>query len=69
MTVIIYRVLKRTKSDYSREYEVNGSLGLPLQCGDRLQSSEYDVCRRQILTSKIDPRTVGVKIFIMVVDP
>ena len=25
--------------------------------------------RRQILTSKVDPRTVRVKIFLMVVDP
>ena len=25
-------------------------------------------CRRQILTTKVDPRTVRVKIFIMVVD-
>ena len=29
-----------------------------LQCGNRLYSSESDVCRRQI---KIDPRTVRVK--------
>ena len=27
------------------------------------------VCRRQILTTKVDPRTVRVKIFLMVVDP
>ena len=31
-----------------------------LQCGDRLYTSESDV-RRQILTYKDDPRTVGVK--------
>ena len=31
--------------------------------------SESDVCRRQILTSKVDPRAVSVKIFIMFVDP
>ena len=41
----------------------------PLQRGDRLQSSESDVCRRQILTTKVDPRDVGVKICMMVVDP
>ena len=34
---------------------------LLLQCGDRLQSSESDVYRRQILTTKVDPRTVRVK--------
>ena len=32
-------------------------------------SVESDVCRRQILTSKVDPRTVRVKLFIMAVDP
>ena len=42
---------------------------LPLQRGDRLSTSESDVCRRQILTSKVDPRTERVKIFIMVLDP
>ena len=31
--------------------------------------SESDVCKRQILTSKVDPGTVRVKIFIMAVDP
>ena len=31
---------------------------LPLRCGDRLKSSESDVYRRQILTSKVDPRAV-----------
>ena len=33
---------------------------LPLQCGERLESSESDVYRRQILTTKVDPRTVRV---------
>ena len=42
---------------------------LPLQCGDPLKSSESDVCRRQILTTKVDPPTVRVKIFLMPVDP
>ena len=36
---------------------------------DRLQSSESDVCRRQILQTKVDPHTVRVKIFTMAVDP
>ena len=34
---------------------------LTLQCVDRLESSESDVYRRQILTTKVDPRTVRVK--------
>ena len=33
-----------------------------------LYTSESDVCRRQILTYK-DPRTEGIKIFIVAVDP
>ena len=36
---------------------------------DRLQSTESDVCRRQILTTKVDPRTVRIKIFLIAVDP
>ena len=35
----------------------------------RGSSLESDVCRRQILTSKVGPLTGGVKIFIMAVDP
>ena len=31
---------------------------LLLKCGHRLQTSESDVYRRQILTSKVDPRAV-----------
>ena len=31
--------------------------------------SESDVCRRQILTSKVDSRTERVKLYIMVVHP
>ena len=31
-----------------------------LQCGDRLQLSESDVCRRQIRTTEVGPRTVRV---------
>ena len=38
---------------------------LSLQRGYRLEMSESDVCRRQILTSKDDPRTVRVKKFLM----
>ena len=40
----------------------------PLQSGDRFYTSESDVCRRQILTYKDDPRTERIKIFIMAVD-
>ena len=41
----------------------------PIQSGDRLYTSEYDVCRRQILTYKDGPHTEITKLFIMVVDP
>ena len=34
-----------------------------------LQASESDVSRRQILTTKVDPRTVRIKIFLMSADP
>ena len=40
----------------------------PLQQRDRLWSSESDVCRRQILMSKVYPRTVRVKLFIMILE-
>ena len=33
---------------------------LLFQCGDRLYTSELDVCRRQILTFKVGPRTERV---------
>ena len=43
---------------------------LPLQRGDRLYSTESDVCRRQIVTYKDDPRTERVNIiFLMASDP
>ena len=45
------------------------SAGIDLQRGDRLPSSESDVSRRQILTTKVNPCTVRVKIFIIGVDP
>ena len=41
---------------------------LPLQRGDRLLS-ESDVCRRQILTTKVDSCTVRVEIFLKAVEP
>ena len=31
------------------------------------QSSESGVCRRQILTTNVDPRTVRVKIFLVAI--
>ena len=36
------------------------SILLLLQCGDRLQISESDVYRRQILTTEVDSRAVRV---------
>ena len=40
-----------------------------LQRGDRIYTSESDVCRSQTLTYKDDPRTERIKICQMVVDP
>ena len=54
-------------SVYSTDVRFWRCEGYPLQRGYRLKSSESDVCRRQILTTKIDPRTVIVNIYIMVV--
>ena len=34
---------------------------LLLQCGDRLETSESDVYRRQIVTTKVDPRALRTK--------
>ena len=49
----------------SFEYLCYGSTAigifLLLQCGDQLQLSESDVYRRQILTTKVNSRTVRVK--------
>ena len=39
---------------------IRNRLCLLLQRGDRLESSESGVYRRQILTSKVDPRTVRI---------
>ena len=41
----------------------------PFMRGDRLYTPESDVCRRQILTYKDDPRTERIKLFVMIVDP
>ena len=46
---------------------LQGSLNLTLSA--RLYTSESDVCGRQILTYKDDPRTEIIEIFIMAVDP
>ena len=43
-------------------------MSLPFQCGDRLYTSESDVCRRQILMYKDGPRTERIQILIMAVD-
>ena len=42
---------------------------LTLSARDRVYTSEYDVCRRQILTSKDGLRTERIETFKMVVDP
>ena len=39
------------------------------QRGDRLYTSESDVCRRQILAYKDGPRTERINIFLMAVYP
>ena len=40
---------------------------LLLQSGDRIKSSESDVCRRQILTTKVGPRAVRVELISMLI--
>ena len=44
-------------------------LDLPFQRGDRLYTSESDVCRRQIMTYKDGLHTERIKTFITAVDP
>ena len=51
------------KNEYTRYLRFN-----PYSAGIDFKSSESDVCGRHILTSKVDPRTVRVQIFIMNVD-
>ena len=41
---------------------------LTLSARDRLYTTEFDVCGRQILTSKVDPRTERIKLFLMAAD-
>ena len=48
---------------------LHNGIVIALQRGDRLYTSKSDVCRRQILTSKVDPRIVRGKIFSMAVNP
>ena len=40
----------------------------PFSAGDRLYTSEPDICRRQILTYKDDRRAERIKIYLMAVD-
>ena len=56
-------------SNWSLWFVLNYFSALRVNPWDRLQTSESDVRRRQILTPKVDPRTVRVKIFLMAVDP
>ena len=55
------------KKGFAMQIIDNRIYPLLLQRGDRLQSSESDVYRRQVLTTEVDPRTV--KIFLMAVTP
>ena len=41
----------------------------PSKCGGRLYTSEFDVCRRQILMYKDGRRTEGITSFMIAVDP
>ena len=45
------------------------SAGIDLSRQNLTSTAESDVCRRQILTTKVDPCTVRVKQFVMIVDP
>ena len=45
------------------------SAGIDFSRQNLTSVDESDVCRRQIVTTKVDPRTVRVNIFIMAVDP
>ena len=60
--------LQSSEVSASFEYLCYGSTAiiniLLLQHGDRLYTSDSGVFRRQILTSKVDPRAVGVKSYI-----
>ena len=40
----------------------------PFQRGDRLYTSEPDVCGRQVLTYKDGPRAENIERFIMIID-
>ena len=44
---------------------MDGSYTEPFHRDNRLYTSESDVCRRQILMYKDDPRTERIKIFLM----
>ena len=47
--------------DFRRQNLTNINIFTRKECGDRLYTSESDVCRRQILTYKDGPRTVRAK--------
>ena len=57
---------KRENKDFKQCMSIQNE---PFQCEDRLQTSESDVYRRQILTYEDGPRTERTKLFIMTVDP
>ena len=47
----------------------SGTVSEPFHREHRLYTSASDVCRRQMLTYKDDPRTEKIKIFITAADP
>ena len=54
---------RRFASEHLREVKIHKPFF------QRLYTSEYDVCRRQILKSKVDPRTESLILCAMAVDP
>ena len=60
--IIIIRISEILKNEISVGV---GKKGLILTA----RGSTLDVCRRQILTSKVNPRTVRVQLCIMTIDP
>ena len=66
---LFFFVTNRTDRYFYAVLEYAIVLILTLTARDRLQSSEPDVCGRQILTTKVNPRTVRIKIFLLAVDP
>ena len=65
-------LVRQVNSSATHKHAAESDSGVkPFQCGDRLYSSESDVYKRQILTSKVDPRSESINkiIFRMTVVP